>query len=240
MFDSRNSTIKGDISMKKIALAAAAVAALSMPAAAQSGGDWSGPYGGVLIGAVAGDNTWHGINGAQGGQGGGNSLNAVSYDLDGAAFGGVIGYNLQMGNTVVGVEADIMLSNADGNGLGGVGRNDRPFSSEMNALGTVTGRFGQAMGSTLIYAEAGAAMISLDHSHTDGGGNVMTAGETRGGWVIGFGVEQQMANGWTLRGEFNHMQFNSSAVQLSGPGANSAFAIDSEVNRLTLGLVRRF
>ena len=203
--------------------------------------DWSGGYYGVLLGGGMGDVAWHGINGSSGGQGGdGDSLNAADYDLRGAAIGGVVGYNMQTGAQVMGIEADLMVGKIEGDGLGGVGSSDRPFSSETNALGTLTGRYGQVTGNTLLYAEAGGAFIRQDHSHTNGSDDVMTASETRGGWVVGIGLDHDLGNGWSLKAELNHMQFNSSAIELSGDGADSAFAIDNKMNRIAFGATRRF
>ena len=209
------------------------------------GFDWSGAYAGLHAGYGWGDKAWHGIFGASGGQGGpGNpqqgSLNAANYDVSGILGGVQVGYNVQQGNIVMGVEAEASWSGIDGDGLGGISATDRPFSTDINFLGTLTGRFGVAMDRTLFYGEVGVAIVNEDHSHTTGAPLVLNGSETRMGAVIGAGVEHAINDLWSVKGEYNFIQFNAADVVLSNGGTQAAFAIDQQLHTLKIGVNRRF
>jgi outer membrane immunogenic protein len=211
---------------------------------ADDGGfDWSGAYAGVHAGYGSGDKAWHAIFGVSGGQGGGNpqdSLNAANYGVDGFLGGIQAGYNIQRGRIVMGIEGEASWAGIDGNGLGGVNSDDRPFSTDVNFLGTFTGRFGVAMNRTLFYGETGVAIINESHSHTTGAPVELNGSETRGGWLLGAGVEHAFNDRWSIKGEYNYIQFNAADVVLSNGGDESAFAIDQDMHTFKLGLNFRF
>ncbi|HAK62421.1 MAG TPA: porin family protein, partial [Alphaproteobacteria bacterium] len=148
-----------------ITLPATAVllAGVSQAALAQSGpsGSWAGPYGGIHIGYGNGSgddvettgqapaNVSNVVSGARPG--------GVSVDEDGFVGGVALGYNLQSGNIVYGVEADIdytdiedsstrTTTNAAGAALVNTFRNDLEY------LGTLRARLGAVVngGNTLV------------------------------------------------------------------------------------------
>jgi outer membrane immunogenic protein len=149
------------------------------------GVNWSGPYAGV-----------------NGGYGWSNRTDAL--DPNGAFGGGQIGYNLQRGPLVVGVEADFQGS--------GINDSVGASKSSLEWFGSVRGRMGYALDRALVYATGGYGYGHVKNS----------LAETQEGWVVGNGVEYKIAPAWTLKveGEFYDLGA-SSAVGPLGTGAGS-------------------
>ena len=111
---------------------------------------WTGAYIGAFGGITAGDRDY--------------SVDVLGVDVDasvsnsGGLVGGVIGYDYQMNNFVVGAYADIAHSgdcaevSADADGIGSL-----DVSSNLDYLGTVQLRVGAAVDRALLYAHGGFA-----------------------------------------------------------------------------------
>ena len=175
--------------MKKYLLAS--VAALGLVAAgAASAADLPSRKGPVAAPVYVPAFTWTGFYvGANAGYAWGN-VNANGYanigDLDGFVGGGQVGYNYQMGQFVVGLEADLQAADlSSGNNLGLI-------NVKTDYFGTVRARVGVAFDRFLPYVTGGWAYgnvktsipglaFSSDRSHT-------------GGWALGAGVEYAFTN----------------------------------------------
>lgn len=97
-------------------------------------------------------------------------------------LGGHLGYNMQTsGNLVLGLEGDISHSNAD-------------FTS---FVGTLRGRVGVAMNSTLLYATGGVAYADWDDAPLD----------SSVGWVVGAGLEHKLTNNLSVGAESLYYSF---------------------------------
>ena len=98
------------------------------------------------------------------------------------------------------------------------------FSTSVKAdwLFTLRPRVGYTWGQTLVYVTGGLALskISLAQSYSDNinfgnltGGSVSTSGsQTKAGWVVGAGIEQALANNWSLKAEYLYVKFDSISV----------------------------
>ncbi len=171
---------------------------------------WTGFYVGVNAGFAFSDNeVGRGTLRTPNGYGGtydvvaapGTSFNRDRDDDGGFTGGGQVGYNMQFGMFVAGIEADIQFVDlGDGEG-GGVRtaavRGPQPIGAfgigpvvggggnvaffdrrqEMDFFGTVRGRLGVAFDRALIYATGGLAWTSLD----DNGNTVPGVGFFQGG-----------------------------------------------------------
>jgi outer membrane immunogenic protein len=132
--------------------------------------------------------------------GAGNSNN------DGFVGGGQVGYNYQMGNFVIGIEADAQYADLNNNRTGGVVTAVQPgtqyapgvFVGARNAnfggidfFGTVRGRVGYAMDRFLVYGTGGFAYGSADNdNNSDGFGNFRGRNNSmRTGYAAGGGIE---------------------------------------------------
>jgi outer membrane immunogenic protein len=140
---------------------------------------WSGVYVGINAGATVSDEVTARIN----------ELSATASADAAGLFGGQLGVNYQMGNLVLGLEADITGSGAE----------------LVSFIGTVRGRAGYAMDRTLIYVTGGIASLEWDL------GEFIEGGYSTGGWVLGAGVEHKFTPSLSLGVEALHYSFSDSA-----------------------------
>lgn len=191
--------------VSSLALISPAVAA-DMPVKARpvvvAAPSWAGFYIGASLGGV-----WHEMEYADSSFGPGPTANGRDTGIIG---GGHIGYNVQAGHFVYGLEADISGASAKVTlrpfGLGAANEID---TSHLNWLATFRARAGVTIGSgnTLIFGTGGLALGGVDNRRTFpplAGVIPAEVGEgkaTRVGWVAGGGVEHMLNRNWIVRAE---------------------------------------
>jgi outer membrane immunogenic protein len=142
---------------------------------------------------------------------------------DGVNGGVQAGYNWQAANWVYGIEADIQGStqqdNKTGPAFGAV-----LYDARLPWFGTVRGRLGYSVGSTLFYATGGYAyggvktQISLPAVPL-----VTNLSGTKGGWTAGAGIETPFqlfglfGPNWTSKTEYLYVDLGSSTGTFSVP-----------------------
>lgn len=173
-----------------------------------------------------------------------NALGLVPQSLgrnsDGFVGGGQIGYNYQMGQFVLGLEADLQYLDARqqsalvvvaSDGAGSTGTFTTVARSRVDWLGTVRARAGFAIDRTLIYATGGLAYgrttdrSSLNVSVVDIDGSLsgVWAGgktDTRAGWTIGGGIEYAITQNLTVKGEYLYYDLGETKYLVAGSTAN--------------------
>jgi outer membrane immunogenic protein len=197
-----------------LAFTLTSVAALASANAADLGGGykdapyvarWAGFYAGVNGGAGwSADNdlfavspVFNGLN-PSGGFGGGQ----IGYNWQGAWFGPSI---------VLGIEADIQGSGIeDQQTVQGVG-----FKSSLDWFGTVRGRLGYTMGSSLLYATGGFAFGGVDNEIT-AGGQTAKSSTTGTGYAIGGGWEYKFNPAWSVKAEWQYINLGRNDPTLAG------------------------
>ena len=222
--------------MKKFAIVAStAFAALALATAAQAADvvapsyDWTGFY----VGANAGV-SWNNSNIDNRFDIDGDGVNDIANKIDGsqAAFtgGGILGYNYQIDQIVLGVEADInYLGFSDDNKRSaditppagaelalGIDSYTAKSSFEADWFGTIRGRLGYAIDNVLIYGTGGAAYghMSADGKVKGYSGDVEVASwkgstdSTNWGWTLGGGMEYGIDN-WSLGLEYLYVDLGS-------------------------------
>jgi outer membrane immunogenic protein len=157
---------------------------------------WMGPYLGANIGYRWG------------------ALSNSGAEPNGVAGGFQGGYNWQIGQFVLGAEADLQLSNASGTFA------NYKFSNPW--FGTVRGRAGYAMNNILFYGTLG---LAYGRGHVDIG----SVGEDNlhGGWTAGGGLEVGLTRNWSVRAEYLYLDLGTESYGLTGTS-----------NGLTANLVR--
>ena len=182
--------------VKKILLTTASLIALGMaPAIAADLG--ARPYTKAPAAAIA-INNWTGFYlGAMGGYAQENSDGIGT--LSGGFAGGTAGYNWQMGNVVLGIEADAAWADVGANvGLfGGLASVDYTI----RAMGTVRGRIGYAFDQVLVYGTGGYAWSDNRFTATALGVSV-SDDRFHSGWTLGAGVEVMFAPKWSVKAEY--------------------------------------
>ena len=171
--------------------------------------------------------------------------------------GGQIGGNYQIGNVVLGAEADLSWATSRGDetcfGLVGGAFFASNCSVDPTLFGTLTGRLGYAFGRTLIYAKAGAAWerTSVDMAvNTNPGQHFLasTNGYGEWGWTAGAGVEYALTPAWSLMLEYDHLGFDTANVAtpyvpgnpLPGHPVGPIAGLSSGVDEVKLGINYRF
>jgi outer membrane immunogenic protein len=185
-----------------VAIASANAADMYVPSAPGPGGYKDAPWA----------PTWTGFYiGAQGGGGWGDSIqtfNAGStarFDISGAEGGATLGYNWQIRQWVLGVEADFSASNIKGSthstATYGCGTT---CSTNVSSFGTLRGRLGYAWNNVLLYGTGGLAYGDIE-SNLDGG----TVSNWRSGWTAGAGAEYEFTRNWSAKLEWDYVNFDS-------------------------------
>jgi outer membrane immunogenic protein len=152
--------------------------------------------------------------------------------LSGSAFigGGQIGFNVQNGGAVFGVEVDAQSFNLRASRqASGTFPVDFPpgisagttftVTSSVNTdwLLTARGRVGWAFDNVLAYATGGVAVTTIRASHTyadnfvapPGGAGAWNGSATKVGYAVGGGVEWAAARSWTVKIEYLYLNFGS-------------------------------
>ncbi|HXY89608.1 MAG TPA: outer membrane protein [Xanthobacteraceae bacterium] len=145
--------------------------------------DWTGFYAGINAGYGWGRSRYDfGLPGA-------NAL-----DVNGGLVGGTVGYNYQIGQTVLGIEGDVDWQNVKGSTacVAGV------CQTKSDWLSTVRGRLGYAVDRFMPYVTGGAAFGDVKAT-TPGLGS---QSDTRTGWTVGGGTEYAFAPNWTVKAEY--------------------------------------
>ena len=176
----------------------------------------------------------------------------------GLIYGGQAGYNWQMSNFVVGLEADFSGTTenntqtvitdvpAAGVSLG------LAYSTKIDALGTVRGRIGVlATPSLLLYATGGFAYGEVSHSYSESfgaPGTTPTINQSFGsvsnwdtGWTVGAGAEYALDQNWSIKGEYLFVNLSGdtfTTTATSGCGIPGACAFTLSPSHLGLNIAR--
>jgi outer membrane immunogenic protein len=118
--------------------------------------------------------------------------------------GGQIGYNYQINSFVIGLEGDLSWSGIELKAPISGGR----VTIKDNYFATIGPRFGYAFDRTLIYGKAGAAFAQEEWTVTSLGA-IANGTFNRSGWMLGAGAEYALWNGWSLKAEYNYLNFSS-------------------------------
>lgn len=137
----------------------------------------------------------------------------------GAIGGGQVGYNVQFRNfynLVLGVEADIQASGQRDNYtcllVNCTATTNQTFNQKLDWFGTARVRVGLATGPVLTYVTGGYA---YGHVRTSSTATVFpvtatqTVDSTRGGYVLGSGVEAQLGGNWTGKIEYLYVNLGT-------------------------------
>lgn len=209
--------------MKSILLAGAACLAFAALATGAQASDMNGTY--DWSGFYAGLNAGAAINNSQtsskvSGSAAWVDNKSGSSSNNGAGFtgGGLLGYNWQIDQLVLGVETDFNYGGVSGNRkvtfpslLGG--DNTGSFSYDSSWYGTLRGRAGYAIDNVLLYGTAGLAYGELDTRFKFNGDSGNTNWVNLG-WTAGAGVEYGIDK-WSLGLEYLYVDLGSSSVTMS-------------------------
>ena len=217
--------------------AADALTSLYSPTPAAQSFDWSGAYIGVVGGLGMWNSTFSDFD------------EEISYDgVDlsgwGGSLGATVGYNVQMGSMVVGVEGDVNWSNF------GVSFYDDSYGTQhdraWNWYSTLRLRAGLAHDNTLVYATAGLAAVGVDfvgdYNPTNACGTYWgyCLDETVLGLALGGGVEMEVADSMSVKLEGLYIGLPTSYADEVYEDVEDAYAVSSSAFIARAGLNWRF
>jgi outer membrane immunogenic protein len=162
-----------------------------------------------------------------------------SSDRSGFIGGGQIGYNWQVSpQFVLGVEwmfdgTDIKSNFGPvADGLGGL----VSASEKVDWLTTVTARLGYAANNWLFYVKGGGGWVhdTARVTDVDANANVFSASisDTKGGWVVGGGIEYGFTPNWTGKVEYQHLGLENVS--------NAGLTLSRHFDMVTVGLNYKF
>jgi outer membrane immunogenic protein len=188
---------------------------------------WTGFYVGLNGGYSFGNGT-SAITGSPGlvgtGFAPGGNLKTVG---DGFMLGATAGYNLQMGQFVVGLEGDLAYADLGKSVATSIGPLVTTLSQDMTYFGTLRGRFGVTFDRFLVYGTGGLAFGDQKSTTTISGlGSLWTGqkNDTRFGYTIGAGAEYAITNNWSAKVEYLYYDLGKNSVVaplVAGPGAGA-------------------
>jgi outer membrane immunogenic protein len=165
--------------------------------------NWNGFYAGAHIGGADADGLGSGFLG-----------------------GGQVGYNYQVGQWVFGAEWDISATSLSKSFDFGMIHAE----SSLDWISTFAGRAGYAFDRWLVYGKLGAAWAHGSGSVSGGipgiGGFAVSGSDTSSGWMLGFGTEYALRDNWSVKVEYNRLEFDPGTISVIKGGVNYRFGFD--------------
>lgn len=167
------------------------------------------------------------------------SANSADLSAGGGLFGGTIGGRWQTGYVVLGIEAEASIANLE---------DSAPNTSvagftnavEVDWLATVTAQAGIQTGRVHGYLEAGIAFTGSEYNVTDTRGGPVdlsqSVSDTRNGVVLGAGLEYLLGAHWSIRGEYNYLNFGANDYRIAG----DIWSIDQTMHIGRFAILYRF
>ncbi|HEY0311988.1 MAG TPA: porin family protein [Allosphingosinicella sp.] len=180
--------------MRKYILAALVAGSIAAPAMAQPGTDNPTPYTGFRVEGLVG---W-------------DRLKVPGDHADGVLYGAGVGYDIQTGGLVLGVEGEAAGSTTDQCATSVSVTGDR-LCAKLGRDLYIGGRIGAVVGGrTLLYAKGGYTNARVRLTYTDGatGVNNFNLGANKDGWRIGGGVEQSVGTRTFVKAEYRYSTYS--------------------------------
>lgn len=150
--------------------------------------NWTGFYAGIVGGYGFGDGIRHHQQPA---------TYSSNFDIRGGLIGATVGYNYQIDNYVLGLEADYAWSGIKGSTSGNCAAPG--CYTDIRSFGTVRARAGYAFDRFLPYVTGGLAMGDVK-AHVGTGG--LSGSEFKAGWTVGAGIEAAVWQNITAKVEY--------------------------------------
>lgn len=181
---------------------------------AMAGNDFTGPYAGVSLGYVNGnDDGKEYVSGVF-------DNYTQSTDPSGGLLGVFAGYNWALeNNLLIGIEGDYDARNADDTNLSkfsGVTDSRYPVNTDLMAAASLRGRLGYLFNAnkTMTYVTAGYATARVKRTFHD---TTVPASQSvtkwQDGWTAGIGLEHAVMDKWSVRAEYRYADYGDKSVK---------------------------
>ncbi|MEK6216009.1 MAG: outer membrane beta-barrel protein [Boseongicola sp.] len=163
------------------------------------------------------------------------SPKSFSTNTDIGLVGLYTGYNRQINNVIIGIEADAYLGFGGPTPLAGL---DLPsvLKSKVGGSWSVRGRLGLAYGRFMPYVSGGYA--GSTSKLTFASGLVGSDSKALHGWTIGAGAEYKIHEKWRMRVDYQYQVFGAQTYFESGPAP--ALTQNVDIHQVTIGMARQF
>jgi outer membrane immunogenic protein len=173
------------------------------------GFSWTGFYAGINGGYGFGKSSWTG------------PPSTGDFNIKGPLVGGTLGYNLQTGFWVWGIEGDLDYSSIKGTD------GTSCCTTKNDWLGTVRGRIGYAAwGNWLPYITGGASFGDIKATSATG-----TETHTKIGWTAGAGVEYAFLGAWSAKLEYLYVDLGKASCSAATCGVASDVKFNANIVR---------
>ena len=172
--------------------------------------NWTGFYVGINGGYGFGKSNWTNVAGTTG-----------DFNVRGALAGGTIGYNLQTGMWVWGLEGDVDASWIKGT--------DATICCETKNewLATARGRIGYAFDRWLPFLTGGAAFGDVKMTPVGGASET----ETRIGWTVSGGLEYAFQGAWSAKVEYLYLDLGKASCDVATCGVATDVTFKTSIVR---------
>jgi outer membrane immunogenic protein len=176
---------------------------------------WTGFYAGINGGYGWGRSNWTNAIGSTG-----------DFTVKGWLVGGTLGYNLQTGVWVFGLEGDFDYSNIRGTETTFCAA---PGCTTRNTwLGTARGRIGNSFDRWLPFVTGGAAFGNIKMTAPTGA----SESKTRAGWTLGAGVEYAFLGAWSAKLEYLYVDLGKTTCGAGTCGLDTDVKFRTNIVRL--------
>lgn len=156
-------------------------------------------------------------------------------DPDGFTGGGQIGYNYQIGQFVLGLEADFQGADLKASAFDAF--TGISASNELNWWGTVRARAGYAFDRFLPYVTGGFAYGNVKNKISDGFVS-FSDDNTQYGWTLGAGLEYAFTNNLTAKVEYLYVDLDKESISV--PGGTFVSEVGTKFSVVRAGLNYKF
>ncbi len=147
-----------------------------------------------------------------------------------------LGYNYQIDWLVVGVEGNFDWAGVRNNFACGAS----VCFAEPEWFATAVGRIGAVFGPALFYVDGGAAWTH-DTITNVFASDAFLGSQMRPGWTIGAGIEYQVSHNWSVKLEYDYMNFGGQPVTLADDLGNSVSEdVKQQIQLVKVGFDYRF
>ena len=136
----------------------------------------------------------------------------------------------------IAIEAQFSATQIKGDNLDIAFPTQERLHSRTDFIGTVAPRLGLAWDRVLLYAKGGAACAHDDYWLTGvqahvAGMTFATANETRWGWMVGAGIEYALAQNWSVKVEYNYLDFGTKRIFFTSTGLVPQPPFDEDIRQ---------
>lgn len=180
--------------------------------------NWQGVFIGGNIGGAWGTSAWSDPFGITAGAPGYVNVPGFGDNISssGPLGGGNLSISWQTADWVYGVGANLSATDIRGentlfSGLGGING-----QTKINYLGTIVGKFGHVLHDSLLYINAGTAVVNTQYT-LNANTNVYLLGyetqtKSTWGWTVGAGLEYAFSDRWSSGVEYDYLGLPSQAI----------------------------